>query len=87
MGGLRQAVWVSLLLAVGAAPGTAETARLLDVNRASAAELMTLPGIRDAWARAIVRNRPYSNKAQILSRKVIPRAAYLKIKDLIVAKQ
>ena len=57
------------------------------MNRASAAELMTLPGIRDGYANAIVKNRPYKSKVQILSRKVIPRAAYLRIKDLIFAKQ
>lgn len=63
------------------------SARRVDINRASVAELKTLPGIRDAYAQAIVRNRPYKNKAQLLSRQVIPEAAYGKIRNKIVAKQ
>lgn len=61
--------------------------RLVDINHASLAELKTLPGIRDAYAAAIVKGRPYKNKRQILSRQVIPEAAYGKIKSKIVAKQ
>jgi DNA uptake protein ComE-like DNA-binding protein len=61
--------------------------RRIDINRASMAELKTLPGIRDAYASAIVRNRPYKSKAQLLSRQVIPEAAYGKIRNKIVAKQ
>ena len=65
----------------------ARSGRLIDINRASAVELKTLPGIRDAFAAAIIKNRPYKNKAQLLSRQVIPEAAYGKIKNRIVAKQ
>ena len=99
MAGRRVAIFVlSLLLAAAIGPAqtgsggstsieSAVPAGLIDVNRATVAELKTLPGIHEAYANAILRNRPYKNKAQILSRKVIPRAAYLKIKDLIIAKQ
>jgi len=60
---------------------------LIDINRASAVELKTLPGIQDAYAAAIVKNRPYKNKAQLLSKQIIPEAAYGKIKNKIIAKQ
>src|ERR1700684_1291509 len=60
---------------------------LVDINHATASELKTLPGIRDAYAAAIVKNRPYKNKAQLLSKQVIPEAAYGKIKNKIIAKQ
>jgi DNA uptake protein ComE-like DNA-binding protein len=64
-----------------------QVAWLTDINRATAADLKLLPGIADAYANAIIRNRPYRNKTQLLSRKVIPGACYAKIKDLIIAKQ
>ena len=65
----------------------AERAGLVDINRATKDELKTLPGIRDAYAWAIVRNRPYKNKAQLRSRNVLPAATYSRIKDQIIAKQ
>jgi competence protein ComEA len=82
----------SLLTAAVAFPGRdadapPKTGNLVDINRASNAELKSLPGIRDAYAEAIVRNRPYKNKKQLLSKQVIPEAAYAKIKNRIVAKQ
>ena len=60
---------------------------LIDINRATAAELKTIPGIGDAYSAAIVKNRPYANKTQLKSRNVVPDATYEKIKDKIIAKQ
>ena len=65
----------------------AATAKLLDVNSASKADLETLPGIGDAYAQKIIEGRPYQRKDQLVSKKVIPQATYDKIKDLLVAKQ
>lgn len=59
----------------------------IDINRANAATLKTLPGIGDAYSSAIIKNRPYKNKSQLVSRKVIPQVTYDKIKDKIVAKK
>ena len=66
---------------------TPRVAYPIDINRASAEELKTLPGIEDAYAASIKRNRPYQNKAQLLSRKVIPESTYARIKKRIIAKQ
>ena len=49
--------------------------------------MKTLPGIKDAYAAAIVKNRPYKNKTQLLSKQIIPEAAYGKIKNRIIAKE
>jgi len=59
----------------------------LDVNSAAKAELMKLPGIGDAYADAIIKNRPYTNKTQIKTKANVPDATYDKIADMIVAKQ
>lgn len=59
----------------------------VDINHASKDDLKTLPGIGDAYANAIIKNRPYKNKTQLRSRNVIPDATYSKIKDKIIAKQ
>jgi len=67
--------------------GKAAAAGLIDINRASAEQLRTLPGIADAYSAAIIRNRPYANKAQLKSRNVLPAATYNRIKDRIIAKQ
>ena len=75
-----------------AAPKAAEKAgdkagALIDINRASAAELKSIPGIGDAYSAAIIKGRPYANKAQLKSKSIVPDGVYEKIKDKIIAKQ
>src|SRR5581483_4282601 len=64
-----------------------KTRKQLDINSASADDLKSLPGIGDAYSAAIIKNRPYANKRQLVSRKVIPQATYDKISDRIIASQ
>ncbi len=59
----------------------------VDINSASDAELKAIPGIGDAYIAKIIVNRPYANKTQLVSKKVLPEAVYEKIKDRIIAKQ
>jgi len=72
--------------AAAASTGSA-SAKLIDINAASQDDLKSLPGIGDAYSAAIIKNRPYANKRQLVSRKVIPQATYDKIADRVVAKQ
>jgi len=60
---------------------------LVDINRASAEELMALKGIGEARAKAIIEGRPYARKDEIVQRKLVPQSVYDDIKHLIIARQ
>ena len=60
---------------------------LIDINSATKAELKAIPGIGDVYADKIMAGRPFTNKSQLLSKKIIPKPVYDKVKDLIIAKQ
>ena len=60
---------------------------LIDINRATAEELMTLNGIGEARAKAIIKGRPYKGKDDLVAKKILPQAVYDKIKDKIIARQ
>ena len=59
----------------------------LDLNTATEKQLMTLDGIGEARAKAIIKGRPYKGKDELVEKKVIPEAVYEKIKEQIIAKQ
>jgi len=60
---------------------------MIDINSATEAELKAIPGIGDEYSKKIMAGRPFSNKSQLLSKKIIPKPVYDKIKDMIIAKQ
>ena len=60
---------------------------LVDINSASSTDLDALPGVGKARADAIIKNRPYKGKDDLLSRHIIPPNVYKGIADKIIARQ
>jgi|688.fasta_scaffold868353_1 competence protein ComEA len=65
----------------------ADKSALIDINSASKDELQTISGIGATYSDAIVKGRPYKNKRQLVSKKIVPENVYAKIQDKIIAKQ
>ncbi len=59
----------------------------LDINIASKDDLMKLEGIGDAISAKIIAGRPYKNKRELLTRKIVNQATYDKISEKIIAHQ
>jgi competence protein ComEA len=60
---------------------------MCDGESATRDQLMTLPGIGDAYADKIIAGRPYKAKNELTSENIVPEATYKKIASTIIAKQ
>src|SRR5260370_37170947 len=60
--------------------------RSIDLNTASRDDLMTLDGIGEVRADAIIRARPFKAKTELVERRLIPEALYDKIADKVMAR-
>ena len=65
----------------------APKAQPIDINTATQDELKAIPGIGDAYAAKIIAGRPYQKKDQLVSKNILPKDVYAKVKDNIIAKK
>lgn len=65
---------------------TALKAKLVDINSATEAELKAVPGLGAASAAKIIAGRPYANKSQLKSRKIVSPLLYEQVKEQLIAK-
>ena len=63
---------------------SSKTSGKLDLNTATKDQLTSLPGITDADAQKILDGRPYRAKNQLLSKGIISKDEYAKVKGQIV---
>jgi DNA uptake protein ComE-like DNA-binding protein len=88
----RHALLIGLLLALAAPAALAQSraaapaSSLIDLNSASRDDLMSLDGIGEVRADAIIRARPFRAKTELVERRLIPEALYDKIADKVMAR-
>ena len=83
----------SAVVALAALPALAQTrsapaalSSMIDLNAASRDELMTLDGIGEVRADAIIRARPFRAKTELVERRLIPEHLYEKLADKVMAR-
>ena len=62
------------------------TVKLVNINKATAAELDVLPKIGEARSKAIIAGRPYKSVDELITRKVLPQDAFDAIKAKVSVK-
>ena len=88
----RLVLLFGLMLALGVPQGFAQSraaapaSSLIALNSASRDDLMSLDGIGEVRADAIIRARPFRAKTELVERRLIPEALYDKIADKVMAR-
>ena len=73
-------------IAEGVREGWKQGDKAVDINAASKDQLMSLPGVREQLADRIIAGRPYDDKSELVSRRILPQDEYRNIQDRITAK-
>lgn len=62
------------------------SSELIDLNSASKTQLISLPGIGEAYAQKIIDGRPYREKTDLVRRNIITQSTYDLISDKVIAR-
>src|SRR4030095_10525877 len=65
-------------------PAQAKPGKMVDLNNASKAELMTLPSVGGAEATKIIHNRPYGSKVDLVTKAGLPEGLYVAVRNQVV---
>lgn len=76
-------LFVVLALALS---GFAQSKKQIDINSATEAEMVSI-GIEKAIAKKIIEARPYRAKTELVSKQLLTKEQYDKLKDQLIAKQ
>jgi DNA uptake protein ComE-like DNA-binding protein len=71
-------------LTAGPAAAQAPEPSILNLNTATRDQLIAFPGIGAAYADKIIQGRPFKQRSELVSRKIMPDRAYLAIKKWLV---
>jgi len=69
-----------------AKPAAKEKIAIVDINTANAGALQAVPGIGPTYAKKIIEGRPYTSKADLWRKKILPKGVYDNVKDYLIAK-
>lgn len=68
------------------ADGTTPDEKKIDLNSASEEDLTGLPGVGKHEAKKIIAGRPYHDKHELVTKKIMSEASYNKLKDAVSAR-
>ena len=57
---------------------------LVNINTATKTQLSTLPGITDPKAELVINHRPYAEKRELVTKKVLSEAEYGQVADRVI---
>lgn len=70
----------------GKKPNKKPDPKPIDINSASKAQLLSVPGIGEAEATKIIASRPFLSKADLVTQRILPEGLYVSLKKRLMAK-